>query len=118
MLSPAFGLPWLYLQLAPVSTPPPTNSPPTVDIADQFIVLKKAANTYTVTATDPDAGDVLRYTWNWGDGTTTVTFSNSATHVYMKKGTFTLTVTVDDQTGLVGHIVSDSGTVIVKWPRL
>jgi PKD repeat protein len=62
-------------------------------------------------ASDLD-GDALKYIWNWGDGSSTVTYTNSATHTYGKKGIYTLTVTVDDQTGLPGHIVSD--TAIVK----
>jgi PKD repeat protein len=61
---------------------------------------------------------MLKYTWNWGDGTTAVTYTNSATHLYTKKGTYMLTVTVDDQTGLAGHIVSDSALIKVMLPRL
>jgi hypothetical protein len=90
----------------------PVNMPPTLDIASQFTVVKKVTNTYTAMASDPD-NDTLKYTWDWGDRKSSITYTNSATHAYAKTGTYTLTVTVDDQTGIAGHIVSDSASVIV-----
>ena len=90
-----------------------SNSPPSITVADFADVKAKELATFTVTASDPDAGDVLMYTWDWGDGTASVTYEPFAMHAYSTRGTFTLTVTVSDLTGLPGHEVSDSGTVYV-----
>ena len=68
-----------------------------------------------VTANDLD-GDALRYTWLWGDGGRSVTTVPTATHSYQQKGTFTLTVYADDLTGLAGHNVSGSNSVVVVTP--
>src|SRR5262249_9775653 len=43
---------------------------------------------------DPD-GDVIRYSWNFGDGTAASTAA-SPTHTYAVAGTYTLTLTVTD----------------------
>ncbi len=90
----------------------PVNRPPTVDIASSFTVVKRVTNTYNAVASDSD-NDTLKFTWDWGDRKTSVTYTNSAAHAYAKKGTYTLTLSVDDQTGLPGHIVYDSAIVIV-----
>ncbi len=90
------------------------NSPPTIDVPDFPNVVWKVPYTFTVDASDPDA-EPLRYTWHWGDNTApTVTTEPSATHTYTQKQMFTLTVYVDDLSGLPGHNVSDSGSVNVK----
>jgi glucose/arabinose dehydrogenase len=51
-------------------------------------------------SSDPDAGDTLTYTWDFGDGTTPAeTPSATVTHVYATPGTFTATLTVRDNHG-------------------
>jgi hypothetical protein len=51
-------------------------------------------------STDPDAGDVLHYSWNFGDGTPAVTTTSATTtHVYADNGSYTTTVAVFDQAG-------------------
>ena len=57
--------------------------------------------------------DPIRYTWNWGDGTKTVTDTDSASHTYDVQGFYDLTVYANDQTGVAGHNVSDTGAVTV-----
>ncbi|MEP6732978.1 MAG: DNA/RNA non-specific endonuclease [bacterium] len=58
------------------------------------------------TSSDPDVGDVLTYSWNFGDGTTGT--GAMPTHVYADNGNFTVTVTVTDS-----HNVSDVATLNV-----
>jgi ABC-type transport system substrate-binding protein/PKD repeat protein len=91
------------------------NSKPVVDVPNFPNVIWKTETTFTISAYDVDTRDNLRYTWNWGDGTArSVTDTNSATHEYSLKTEYTLTVYVDDLSGLSGHNVSDTGLVNVK----
>jgi PKD repeat protein len=46
--------------------------------------------------TDPDTGDVITYSWNWGDGTALSTGAAPAAHVYAAPGTYTITLTTTD----------------------
>jgi ABC-type transport system substrate-binding protein/PKD repeat protein len=89
------------------------NSPPSITVYDEPTVQKGVAWTFTETASDPNSRDVLRFTWNWGDGKISVTSTPTAIHTYGIKGLYTLTVFADDQTGLAGHNVSDTGLVNV-----
>jgi PKD repeat protein len=59
---------------------------------------------YSVTASDPGSGDVLSYSWNFGDGTPpVVTATGSANHVFADSGTFGVTVTVSDNASPPGR---------------
>ena len=90
------------------------NSPPTIDVPDFPSVRTDNATDFTVTASDPDSGDPLTYTWDWGDGSPLEsTASDTATHTYDLQGTYTLEVFVYDGTGIASHNVSDTGLVTV-----
>jgi ABC-type transport system substrate-binding protein/PKD repeat protein len=89
------------------------NLPPTLVVPDFEPTDPRTETAFHVDAGDPD-GDLLMFTWDWGDGTTTVTYEATATHSYRHGGTYVITVTVSDLTGLEGHEVSDSGTVYVS----
>jgi hypothetical protein len=70
-------------------------------------------HTWTATTTDPiPGGQVVQYTWNWGDGTAnTVTTTGSASHAYTSAGSRTITLTVEDHydaTGTATHGVTVS----------
>ncbi|KRF04711.1 hypothetical protein ASG88_21115 [Nocardioides sp. Soil777] len=49
--------------------------------------------------TDPNTGDVIAYSWNWGDGTAPSTGASPAAHVYTTAGTYTISLTVTDGWG-------------------
>jgi len=59
---------------------------------------------YTTSATDPD-GDTLKYTFDWGDGVTSVTrsvksgTSASSSHTWGKAGTYQIKVMATDSKG-------------------
>jgi hypothetical protein len=94
------------------------NEPPWVLLPS--ILTAGYNRTFTVTPTqclDNDA-DPLQVWYDWGDGTSMtqggdVASSYAASHIYSSLGNKTLTVYVDDGTGLPGHNVSASATVKV-----
>ncbi len=66
---------------------------PTSGIAPFAVTFNGAASS------DPDAGDMISYDWNFGDGAphaTTIT----TTHAYTRSGVFTATLIVTDDKGL------------------
>jgi len=48
---------------------------------------------------DPNTGDTIAYSWNWGDGTTPSTGASPSAHVYAAPGTYTITLTTTDGWG-------------------
>jgi PKD repeat protein len=48
---------------------------------------------------DPNTGDVITYSWNWGDLTTPSTGASPAAHVYAAAGNYTITLTATDGWG-------------------
>jgi PKD repeat protein len=48
---------------------------------------------------DPNTGDVISYSWNWGDGTPVSTGAAPAAHVYAAAGSYTITLTTTDGWG-------------------
>jgi ABC-type transport system substrate-binding protein/PKD repeat protein len=92
-------------KLVPVTA----NSPPTISVPSNPAVTVKKSTSFTVSWGDVDARDSHRFTWLWGDGSTTVTTTNTASHSYANKGVKTMTVWIDDLTNLPGHNVSGVG---------
>lgn len=98
-----------------VTAPP---RPPTISSVSGPTDTKAATTrTWSVTGTDPE-GAVLNYVFNWGDGTTsnytnkTSGVSFSASHVYAQPGTFSISVTATDNSGL--SVVSSPYSVRVN----
>jgi len=92
-----------------VNHPPTIVTPPVNKLGDVNVAVS-----VSVTAFDSDAGTVLKYTWDFGDGTVVVAPS-STSHVYTTAGNRTYAVYVDDQSGLVGHNVSRSATASIAF---
>ncbi len=66
---------------------------------------------YSVQAADAGSGDVLSYSWNFGDGSApVVTTTGQVTHVFTDDGTFGVTVTVTDN---ASPPASDSAMMLV-----
>src|SRR4051812_7463162 len=84
--------------------PPSQNQPPTADF--QFNpdpAITEYAGTYDASAsTDPD-GQIVKYDWQWGDGTPdTSTTSPSAKHAFEFSGTYNVHLTTTDDRGATG----------------
>ncbi len=59
------------------------------------------------TSSDPDAGDTLTYTWDFGDGSPAETTTGpTTTHTYTTAGSFTSTLTVRDNHGAASTVAS------------
>ncbi len=82
------------------------NNPPNMPTMPSGPNTGKIGRTYryTTSATDPD-GDTLKYTFDWGDGVTSVTrsvksgTSASSSHNWGKAGTYQVRVTATDRKG-------------------
>jgi PKD repeat protein len=48
---------------------------------------------------DPNTGDIISYSWNWGDGTALSTGATPGAHVYAAAGSYTITLTTTDGWG-------------------
>ncbi|MEW6069114.1 MAG: PKD domain-containing protein, partial [Candidatus Thermoplasmatota archaeon] len=74
--------------------PPIANAGPDQTVYKNDIVQFDASQSY-----DPD-GTIVNYTWNFGDGSTGTGIT--ATHAYLTKGVYTVTLTVTDNDGATG----------------
>lgn len=56
---------------------------------------------------DPNTGDVIIYSWNWGDGTPASSGASPAAHVYAGSGVYTITLTTTDGWGKSASVSHD-----------
>jgi PKD repeat protein len=56
---------------------------------------------------DPDTGDVIGYSWDWGDGTTPSGGASPSAHTYPAPGTYTITLTTTDGWGNAASVSHD-----------
>jgi cytochrome c len=77
--------------------PPPTNQAPQIQsaTASPTIGLAPLPVNFTAAATDPDAGDTVTYSWDFGDGSPASTQQNPS-HTYAEPGDYTAKLTVSD----------------------
>ena len=94
-------------QLETGSRPPVADAGGNDAARTAYAVAEGAPVTFAGSATDPDAGDVLSYAWDFGDGAKGAGAAPS--HVYADDGTYTATLTVTDSRG-----VTDVATAPVR----
>ena len=58
--------------------------------------------TFDASLSTADGGNIISYNWNFGDGTTATISDLVVTHVYIKIGTYQVSLTVIDSEGLEG----------------
>ncbi len=66
---------------------------PTTPIAGETV-------TFVASASQPNGGIIVSYSWDFGDGDTTSTPTSTITHVYTTVGTYTVNLTITDSEGL------------------
>lgn len=102
---PVSALTGTFIALGPVFAPPPTANftySPTMPGTWQEI-------TFDSTGSSANFGNIVQYTWNFGDGNTNSTSSPTITHFYALKGTYNVTLTVLNSAGLINstwHLVT------------
>jgi PKD repeat protein len=73
----------------------------TLAVAPNPPVVNQLA-TFTATGTPAAKHSIVRYEWNFGDGSTTTSFGGSISHTYSAPGIFSVTIRVIDDLGQVG----------------
>ena len=87
-----------------------TNVAPSISALSGDLTGDEGASlSWLVVASDPGFVDVLVYSWDFGDGSAPASGA-SATHTFADDGSYTVSVTVDDQDG---GVVTDSVVVVV-----
>ena len=79
--------------------PPPNQAPRAAFTAPAEANVNTLVSFRADESSDPDPGDKLTYTWDFGDGTTSEFTFPVATHRYANIGNYTVRLTVDDGRG-------------------
>ena len=78
------------------------DTPPVARVTGPTTGIEGSALSFDAsTSTDDDAGDLLSYSWTFGDGA--AGSGVSPTHVYADNGTYTVTLTVTDSRGVTSE---------------
>ncbi|MEK6553450.1 MAG: PKD domain-containing protein, partial [Bacteroidota bacterium] len=93
-----------------LAVPCVNNQPPVVNAAGSQTATEGDVVTFTGSYTDEDQADSHTYSWDFGDGSASVTDTLTPSHNYADNGTYTVTLTVTDS---AGNSSSDTLTVTV-----
>jgi len=86
------------------------NAPPTADANGPYSGYVGDTIVFDGTASSDSDGGIVRYDWDFGDGTTAVDAGPTPTHVYSAAGQYTVSLTVIDDVGDTGS-ASSSATI-------
>jgi len=75
------------------------NQPPTADANGPYNGTVGIPVAFNGTSSSDTDGTVVRYDWDFGDGTTDVDAGPAPSHTYLSDGSYTVTLTVTDNTG-------------------
>ena len=93
------------------------SSPPTADAGGPYSGYVGDAIAFDGSASSDADGVVVRYDWDYGDGTITEDAGPMPTHIYSIAGSYTVTLTVVDDTG-DAHAETSSVTVAERGAPL
>ena len=88
------------------------NTPPVADAGPNLVCCVNTVSEFDGSQSYDADGDSLSYTWDFGDGTTGE--GVRPTHVYSRIGKYTVTLTVNDNSGTKCDTSIDSFTAIVN----
>ena len=73
--------------------------PPTADANGPYRARKDVPHTFDGTGSDDPDGDIVRYDWDFGDGTTADDAGPTPSHTYTTNSRYLVTLTVTDDSG-------------------
>ena len=91
----------------------PPNHAPSANAAGPYSVQAGVSFTLSGSGSDPDPGDLLSYTWSFGDGSKPM-IGAQVSHTYATAGTYTATLTVTDGKG--GSAASTAQVTVTAPP--
>src|SRR3954471_24851673 len=107
---------WTVYWTAPGAAPPP---PPLTPIASFTAVQQKPSATvlFDASGSSESGGSIVSYSWDFGDGSTVLTTSNTTvSHAYAKAGNYTATLTVTDALGNKAQVSKSVSVVLNQVP--
>ncbi|GAX59706.1 hypothetical protein SCALIN_C04_0194 [Candidatus Scalindua japonica] len=91
------------------------NTPPSADIMAVNVACTGGVVAFDGSGSSDADGDVLAYTWDFGDGTEKQTGAN-VSHVYTQGGNYTVSLTVDDNKGTSRSTDTASANITINTP--
>ena len=86
---------------------PPVNSPPAADANGPYSGFVGDSIIFDGSASSDSDGSIVRYDWDFGDGTTAEDAGPAPAHVYAAAGNYTATLTVTDDMGATDSTTAD-----------
>ncbi len=90
------------------------NAPPVADAGADQIGAPGQRLSFTSSQSFDTDGDIAEYIWSFGDGTTAP--GQTVSHAFERPGTYTVKLSVTDDTGHVRAVDHDESTVVINSP--